>query len=576
VLAFGDENSVSEFRQFLGFHPHMRVLGLLTISTLLAAPVIISLAAPPSTIAQDHSAAFPTSLQTCDVQLNLPTEGEAALARQDFDTALAFYRDELKRHPGSQEGQLGLVRALVGKDRTAEATEEARKALAGHPNTALAEVAAGEAAYRNADFESMRAHAVAAVLDNPCGGRGLALFARYNSLFAMFATEARLLSDAHRLRPHDELILRAWIQSLPRRERTIELGIYLNSRPALSPRDRDDLINVEDHLKARRADECRITTKADAIHIPFVPVYGDATKPVAYGLDVAFNGKHRKMQVDTGASGIVLTAAAAKRLGLEPEFRTHASGVGDSGEIDSYLTHVANIRIGELEVSDCLVEVLQQSTLQVDGLIGIDVFDRWLVTLDFQSAQLRLNPLPPRPGAQTLPSTAPLGRLNSSGSASQQDADIESIPRDAVVLPDQRDWLRVARIGPDLLLQSSVNGGPKHYMIADTGADQTLLSLPLAEEVGQPREDPTHRITGISGNVKTAYRIESATLQFGQLRLPSTAYSALDLTGISHDAGVEVSGLIGLPTLSRLTIVIDYRDNLVQLKYDPKRDVQLF
>jgi clan AA aspartic protease (TIGR02281 family) len=546
----------------------MRLLGLTTITVLLAAPA--------ASFCQSLSAASPKSMQTCDVQLEPPTAGEAALARKDFPTALAFYRDVLKRDSDSQEGQLGLVRSLIGKDDTTGATDEARRALATHPHTALAEVAAGEAAYRNADFESMRAHAVAAVLDNPCGGRGLALFARYSSLFGLFATEARLLADAHRLRPNDDLITRAWIQSLPRKERTAELGKYLDSKPSLSPRDQNDLINIEDHLKARRPDECRITTKTDTVHIPFVPVYGDSTRPVAYGLDVAFNGKHRKMQVDTGASGIVLTAAAAEKLGLSPEFRTHASGVGDNGEVDSYLTHVSSVRIGELKVSDCLVEVLQHSTLEVDGLIGIDVFDRWLVTLDYQNAQMRLNPLPPRPGAQPPPADAPFGRLNSSGSATQEDADIESIPRDAIVPNDNQEWLRVARVGNELLLQSSVNGGPKRYMIADTGADQTLLSLPLAREAGEPKEDPTRRITGISGDVKKVYRIEGATLQFGLMRLPPSPYPALDLTGVSHDEGVEVSGLIGLPTLSRLTIVIDYRDNLIQLKYDPRRDLQLF
>jgi clan AA aspartic protease (TIGR02281 family) len=515
-------------------------------------------------------------MQSCGVDLDPPTAGETALAREDYDTALSFYRAQLKQEPASQEAELGIVRSLIGKDQTSEAIEEANKNLASHPGTALAEIAAGEAAYRDADFNSMRQHAQAAVQDNLCGGRGLALFARFSSLFALFATEAQLLDSAHMLRPNDELIRRAWIQSLPRKERTVELGKYLDSSPALSSRDLRNLTNIEDHLKARRTDECRITTRSDNLYIPFVPVYGESSHPVAYGLDVAFNGKHRKMKVDTGASGIVLTEATAKQLGLEPEFRTHATGVGDGGEIDSYLTHVADIRIGGLEVSDCLVEVIQTSTLAVDGLIGIDVFDRWLVTLDYQNAQLRLNPLPPRPDAQAPPTTSPLGRLNSSGSASQQDADTESVPRDAVLPVDLRDWLRVARIGPYLLLPSNINGGPKHYMIADTGADQTRLSLSLAKEAGQPKEEPGLRIMGISGEVKKAYRIDGATLQFGQLRLPPSSYSAFDITGISHDTGVEVSGLIGLPTLSRLTIVIDYRDNLMQLKYDPKRDMQLF
>ncbi len=545
----------------------MRLPGLYTFALLLA---------PLAFYGQSTYSVPQKTMQSCEVELESPTAGETALAREDYDTALTFYRAQLKQDPSSQEAELGIVRSLIGKDETAQAIEEANKGLASHPGTALAEIAAGEAAYRNADFNSMRQHAQAAVQDNPCGGRGLALFARFSSLFALFATEAQLLNSAHMLRPNDELIRRAWIQSLPRKERTAELSKYLDSSPALSSRELRNLTNIEDHLKARRPDECRITTRSDNLYIPFVPVYGESSHPVAYGLDVAFNGKHRKMQVDTGASGIVLTMATAKRLGLEPEFRTHATGVGDSGEVDSYLTHVADIRIGGLEVSDCLVEVLQTSTLDVDGLIGIDVFDRWLVTLDYQNAQLRLNPLPARPDAQPPVPASPLGRLNSSGSASQQDADTESIPRDAVLPADLKDWLRVARIGPYLLLPSSVNGGPKHYMIADTGADQTRLSLPLAKEIGQPKEDPSLRIMGISGEVKKAYRIDGATLQFGQLRLPPSSYSAFDITGISHDTGVEVSGLIGLPTLSRLTIVIDYRDNLIQLKYDPKRDMQLF
>ena len=63
----------------------MRLLGLTTISLLLAAPV--------ASISQSPGAASPKSTQTCGVQLDPPTAGEAALARKDFDTALAFYRD---------------------------------------------------------------------------------------------------------------------------------------------------------------------------------------------------------------------------------------------------------------------------------------------------------------------------------------------------------------------------------------------------------------------------------------------------------------------------------------------------
>jgi len=46
---------------------------------------------------------------------------------------------------------------------------------------------------------------------------------------------------------------------------------------------------------------------------------------------------------------------------------------------------------------------------------------------------------------------------------------------------------------------------------------------------------------------------------------------SIDTTHLAGPAGVEISGLIGAPTLHQLTFSIDYRDNLVHFSYDPKR-----
>ena len=43
----------------------------------------------------------------------------------------------------------------------------------------------------------------------------------------------------------------------------------------------------------------------------------------------------------------------------------------------------------------------------------------------------------------------------------------------------------------------------------------------------------------------------------------------LDLSSFSNDAGVEISGFIGLPALRLMTIHIDYRDGLMKFDYDP-------
>jgi hypothetical protein len=112
--------------------------------------------------------------------------------------------------------------------------------------------------------------------------------------------------------------------------------------------------------------------------------------------------------------------------------------------------------------------------------------------------------------------------------------------------------------------------------MADTGAGQSILSLAAAHQAGKVHQDDSIEFSGISGKVKKIYRIDNAGLIFGRFQVPPASYFAFDLNYVSHATGTEVSGFIGLPTLSRLTITIDYRDNLVKMTYDPKHDVQRF
>jgi len=527
---------------------------IFALYVLVAAVAAAQDSTPPPPAAQPH---------TCSVIRNTPSDGDKALAKKDYDVALTFFRAAAAKDPASDEAQLGLVRSLAGKDQTDEAIKAAEAAIAKAPQSAVAQVAAGEAAFRDANFSGARDHANAAYKADHCEARAMDLIATLFSVTANFATEAKLLAMAHAIRPNDELILRDWIDSLPRKQREIELTRYLASPNALSPKDLEGYNAEQDHLKARRPGECRITSKSETAKVPFQPIYGESgpMRPEAYGLDVAFNGKKRRMQIDTGASGILLSPSAAKRLGLAPEIHLHTGGIGDEGDVESYLTHVASIQIGDVQFSDCMVEVLKKSKLDVDGLIGLDVFEHWLATLDYVNTSLLLAPLPPRPGDTPTATGEP---------------DEDETPHDAIVPPGMSDWTHFIRIGHDILLPSAINSSTLHYIIADTGSSSTTLSTAFAKAAGKLHEEPDIQMMGISGKVKKTYSVDNATLSFGIFRLPKDSYLAIDMTSISHDEGTEVSGLVGLPTLSRLTITVDYRDNLIQLKYDPKHDVQRF
>jgi predicted aspartyl protease len=522
---------------------------------LLAAPFVLLCMARAS--AQTRPPA-PAS-HACNVVHTVASEGDIALARKDYDASLAFFRAQLAKEPDSMEARLGLVRSLLGKDQVTEA----KAALAGAPAGALTEVAAGEVAYRAAEFQAANEHAFAAVRSGPCEGRARALTARLYTLFGYNATAAKAVAAAHQLRPDDELIRREWIDSLPRGQRRAELERYLSDKPTLSAKEAGEYQTEQQYLRARRPGECHLSSRPASTKVPFQLVSWDALRPHAFGLDAAFNGKRRRLEIDTGASGIVLTASAAKALGLPHEYTIKTGGVGDQGDVDSYLTHVASIRIGDVEIADCMVEVLAKSNAGMsglDGLIGMNVFWHWLVTLDYPNRMLLLNPLPPRDAG------AP--------DETSDDEEGGGAPHDAITPPQMQNWLRVATIGHDLLIPSSINNGPTHYLIADTGASVTTLSLAFAKEAGKLHEEPDARIGGISGEVKTVYSVDNAVIQFGNLRLTPQSYLAFDFTQLSHEEGTDISGLFGFPTLSRLTVSIDYRDNLMQLKYDFKNDPQ--
>ena len=82
-------------------------------------------------------------------------------------------------------------------------------------------------------------------------------------------------------------------------------------------------------------------------------------------------------------NGIVLRRKFADEVNLEI-----------AGESSNFVI-ARNLQIGPLEFEDCLMEVENWNPgIEVDGTIGLDFFERYLVTADLPNSVLRLNPLP--------------------------------------------------------------------------------------------------------------------------------------------------------------------------------------
>jgi predicted aspartyl protease len=318
-------------------------------------------------------------------------------------------------------------------------------------------------------------------------------------------------------------------------------------------------------LKAQSRGSCEIVNAQPSAEIPMVPIANGPYEMYAAGLEVSLNGKKRRFELDTGASGLLLSRSVAQAAGLVSEAEGQGGGIGDQGPRKELLAHVDDIKIGNLEFHNCLVRIFdKKDVLQVDGLIGADVFSSYLVTLDIPGQVVRLAPLPKRPD-ETASSTA---SLDTSGA----DVEAESTPRNRYIPPEweKENWTKVFRSGHLLVFPTNINNGPTRLFVMDTGAsNEGLVSIEAAKEVTGVGGS-NYAMKGVSGYVNDVKSADNITIAFGGVREQLHNVPAIDLSSFTRGAGTEISGFIGFFTLRELVITIDYRDSLVRIVYDPK------
>src|SRR5262249_51974924 len=134
----------------------------------------------------------------------------------------------------------------------------------------------------------------------------------------------------------------------------------------------------------RPRSNCRLVSKLTSTETQLKPLLIDATHIRGFGLTVQVNGQSSKLLLDTGAGGLLINKKLAQKAGIETVAASMIGGIGDKGDVNSFVGYAKSIKIGDLEFQNCLVEVSEKRAIVgEDGLIGTDVFSHYLVTLDF-------------------------------------------------------------------------------------------------------------------------------------------------------------------------------------------------
>ncbi|MGA7259232.1 MAG: hypothetical protein WBX09_21495 [Terracidiphilus sp.] len=521
-----------------------------------------------------------------------PTDADKAMLTGDYAKAEELYKAEVAKQPGDGDSELGLIHALLREQMLDSAALQVANALKASPKSAALVTARGEVEFAKGELWNVEPTVIEAYKLDPCSGQTRLLYAKYLEASARYATAKQQYTLAHDFDPDDPEIKLAWIRTLPVAQRATELEAFLASPNGIGPMQQGMLKAELDRLKLindQPGHECKLVSGGPAAEIPFIRLAGWGGRTRAYGLEVGLNGNPTRLQIDTRGRGLTVYRPAAEHAGLKRigAIETNAApgtmpgnaggqvttfqraggrgggmtpvttaassaGPGPMGE-PSYTAVADSVKIGDLEFKDCEVNVLDSNSPNDDGagFIGIDVFSKFMVTVDFPMRTLGVGPLPARPGAP-----APTPQLITI--AADWDP-VAGTPEDRYIAPDMKDYTQYYRVRHDLLLPTALSSDMVTLFLPDDQVGDTGISAQVATEV-----------TKISDEAGMKYA-NAVSLNFAHVGQKVSNVPITDTSMASKMDGVDIAGFLGNNTLTELTLHIDYRDGLLKADFVPGR-----
>ncbi len=543
----------------------------------------------PSQTAQRNAAVPGTAQPKPDSQPSAASGNNALLdpwslyRMGNFAAAIDGYQNLLKANPKSADAYAGLARVYLQQQNVELASQTVSKGLAVSDSPSL-HVALGEVQFRQGKISEAEQEWVKVINSGHMDARAFLGLARVSNSVAMYKRGKTMIDKARELDSSDPDVERQWIGTLSRSDRIKYLEKYLAGPNDEDGERRTDVQRYVDFLKARakeESDRCRLVNNVTSTEIPLARLFQDADHLRGYGLDVKVNERKGTLMLDTGASGILLDQGMAEKAGITKIVETGIGGIGDRGERNGYVGVAKSITIGSLRFENCPIGVLEnRSVVGEEGLIGADVFDDFLVDIDFPNEKLRLSELPKRPGDSGQPAgldsddeeDADTAHADPAADATSQKSGSapERSLHDAYIAPEMKSFTRIYRFGHHLLIPTFANNAPSKLFLIDTGAMWNQITPEAARGVTKVHNDPFTTVTGISGKVKNVYSADQAVIRVGHVRERDQNLVTFDMTSISNNCGTEVSGTLGFAMLRKVDVKIDYRDDLVDFNDDRK------
>jgi len=512
------------------------------IALLLSTPV----AAQTSVTADNSKPAAPSPSSTsAPAESEALASADALLNERKFDEAANSFKTIIDKAPVLGAAHAGYIRSLLNAEKLDEAFEAAKRGLAAAPQSSAVHAAYGDVYFRKAMLGEAEAEYKAALKLDQNDPRAVWGLGRIYSVISMHKHAKDSFIKAHDLAPGDAQITRRWLSM---QEASRRNNFFLERIRKTAADAGPQLKSKYDAILAAVAeDKIWIPSKpVEKTTIHLDPIVEGSSRITGFGMKLKLNGGTALLpKLDTGASGLTIGHKLAEKAGVIKLADSHFGGIGDSGAVAAYLGWVDRITIGDIEFQNCIIEVSSKSDVNNEsGLFGADVFNKYLITLDFEERRLVLDPLPKNANVASAEDESP----------------------DRYIAPAMQSFTKIFRFGADLVVPVVVSDKATGLFILDTGAYRNSISPDLGRQVTKMRYNES-RVSGVSGYVKDVQSADKVIFQFGGMRVRSDDVTSIDFKGISRYEGTEISGLIGIRTLVQMKMTIDYRDGLV--KFEP-------
>ena len=498
--------------------------------------VLLILLALLVAVAPYRAAAFADDKED-EAREKIHNDARKAIRKGKYERAIELYLDLINKKGQDIQARLGASFAYLKQQNYEQSFEHATGALKLDINSARGHALAGLALLRSGFIRPAIAELQQSVNLNPKEALAIGGAAEIDYFEGRSREALAKAIYAHRLDPDEPDYIMTYARASSRVEDFKEAAdayeLFLEVAPESDKERRDrikGLIRFYRQLAGLRVHDISGPVSTE---LPFY--LGSDRRPY---IKLKVNNRDANFVIDTGSGFTVISAGAAKRLGVSEISRGgNSQGVGGTGKFEIIYGLIKSINIGDARVRQvpCFIRHFhgtenRPAEERADGFIGLSILSHFITELDYKESRMKLN----RNFDQPL---------------------LAAASPDTTAIPFRTTQNGLISIETEFDKTNPIN------VILDSGASSTAISVTAVERLkmrDQIIKGQTANVIGAAGITNNVELLFIRNCRVADLNQSNLRALILDFAAINETSGFEQSGILGGDFLRHFRVTIDF------------------